>query len=80
MDGEKTGLLLAGLFFMQDHRSEQLCVFDLADFYALPDVIPKGFISPPKIKPEIFCLLGECINNESSEPLMVGKIFTVTLN
>lgn len=30
---------------------------------ALPDATPKGFVSPPGIKPGIFCLLGECGNH-----------------
>lgn len=24
-----------------------MCIFDLSDFYALPDPTPKGFMSPP---------------------------------
>lgn len=39
-------------------------MFDLADFIpdAFLDATPKGFVSPPGMKPWIFCLLGRCLN------------------
>lgn len=56
-------ILSAALLFTKGYHSRQLCMFNQADFYTLPDTTPKEFISPPGIKLRIVHLLGECVCN-----------------
>lgn len=42
---------------------------------ALPNAALEGFVSPPGVQPEIFCLLGECVNHYT----LKNGIFTVYL-
>lgn len=48
-------------------HSGKLCMFDLADFYALHDVTPKGFVSSLGSQPGIFCLLVEPLHHTATE-------------
>lgn len=39
-----------------------------------PDAIPKGFVSLPRFKPGIFCLLGKCVDHCGNKNIKVYNL------